>query len=470
MVVYQDTTYRILIVSITSQKSSLEFANILAMPLSFLLVLEVFSLILTSSEEDVTVVYYVTPTEPPNPDCPGQPCQTLEHYFSHKEEYFNSNKINVTMLLLGGEHVLSHPSTEYVDTMECNYTGHAHLIKDLETFEMIGLEPAQDVLIQLLPDILLMNITKSRFASLTFYAVNVTETVPSFIVGCALSANTRQLSEKTTPADNITFVVVVNQTIFSGVALCQLNSRLINFSTTVANSRFDNQSEFRSTDNSDLHLKKFYARELIVTNCTFNNSGFKLVYSSSNIRVFNSTLIVRGSPTGIGLRTINCNVEINGTVFFTNAGLDYDNWNPFTVTLFLTSNVTITGDVTFADSLCTPIAAYLSTITLSGKISFRNNTGVNGGAMTLYSSTLNIAPNTTVYFYNNTATETGGAIYVDNDRDKLASTAYTYFLLCFYQLLDYDVNSSNWYNISLYNNSASKGGDHIYGAFMHSSG
>ena len=83
--------------------------------------------------------------------------------------------------------------------------------------------------------------------------------------------------------------------------------------------------------------------------------------------------------------------------------------------------------------------------------------------MALYSSTLNIAPNTSVYFYNNTATKTGGAIYVDNNANNLLIN-----LPYFYQFLDYDPNSSNWYNISFYNNSAARGGNDIYGAFMHS--
>ena len=59
----------------------------------------------------------------------------------------------------------------------------------------------------------------------------------------------------------------------------------------------------------------------------------------------------------------------------------------------------------------------------------------------------------------------------------MLATLATAFLLqfsahsqpCFYQLLHYELSySSNWYNISFYNNSATKGGNHIYGAFMHS--
>ena len=170
------------------------------MPLSFLLVLEVFSLILTPSE---TVVYYVTPTAPPNLDCPGQPCQTLDYYFSHNEEYFNSNKINITMLLMGGEHILSWNHSEWVqvDKENCEYRTYANIIiQDLEMFEMIGLESAHDVVVQLFTNInLLVNITEVHFVSLTIIFNANNQNLPSSLdlvtTGCVLSANTSQ-SEK----------------------------------------------------------------------------------------------------------------------------------------------------------------------------------------------------------------------------------------------------------------------------------
>ena len=441
------------------------------MPLSIFLVLEVFSLILTPGE---AVVYYVTPTEPPNPDCPGQPCQTLDYYFSHKEEYFNSSKMNVTMLVLGGRHILS---LNHTDKSYCRKS-YAHIIKDLEMFEMIGLEPARDVVIQLLPDILLTNITKSYFASLTFSNAAANQTTLN-LVGCL----------KTAPADNVTFVTVVNGTIFNGISIFQFATPSVNFNTTVANSRFDNQTwlEVFSQASSNLY---HYVRELIVINCTFSKSAsLQLTYNSGNMMILNST--IREGKVIFVLISCNAEISINGTV------LSFYDYNTLATYIFLDSNVTIMGDVTFADNVYTAIAAHWTILTLSGKISFLNNagvsggamglylstlniasntsvyfynnSGVNGGAMALYLSTLNIAPNTSVYFYNNTASEIGGAIYVHNGAITGLPSCYINSLPCFYQLLDYDVNSSNWYNISFHNNSATKGGDHIYGALMHSS-
>ena len=179
---------------------------------------------------------------------------------------------------------------------------------------------------------------------------------------------------------------------------------------------------------------------------------------SIDITVSNST--ISGGLLVLSISTSN--VEINGTVRFSSISQNFFLYDPlgFKNIFFWASDVKITGDVKFSP---TSIFAYSSTITLSGNISFLNNTGVDGGAMALHSSTLNITPNTSVYFYNNTATETGGAIYVDNSANN-----FPVYSPCFYQFLDYDANSLNWYNISFYNNSAARGGNDIYGAFMHS--
>ena len=123
------------------------------------------------------------------------------------------------------------------------------------------------------------------------------------------------------------------------------------------------------------------------------------------------------------------------------------------------NNITITGNTMFVNKHETAVTAYASLITFSsGQVSFINNTGTKGGAMALYSSTLNIARNTSVYFYCNRAREVGGAIYV--------STTYNPFETnCFYQLLNY-TNSSDAYSLVFEANTAEKGGDHIYGVNM----
>ena len=76
---------------------------VLSLSLSFLLVLILCPI------PGETAVYYVTPTESPTVslqnECPGEPCHTLDYYFCvHREVYFNSTQVNVTMMLLQGKH------------------------------------------------------------------------------------------------------------------------------------------------------------------------------------------------------------------------------------------------------------------------------------------------------------------------------------------------------------------------------
>ena len=78
------------------------------------------------------------------------------------------------------------------------------------------------------------------------------------------------------------------------------------------------------------------------------------------------------------------------------------------------SNINVSGDTLFSTSYQeSALTVYLSTITLSGNVTFADNTGIRGGAMALYSSTLIIAPGTITTFTNNSAQHKGGAIYIE---------------------------------------------------------
>jgi len=89
--------------------------------------------------------------------------------------------------------------------------------------------------------------------------------------------------------------------------------------------------------------------------------------------------------------------------------------------------------------------------------------------MALYSSTLNniIARNTSVYFYNNSALETGGAVYVSGQNIK--PTLDPFLGNCFYQLMDYtfkDDNHNNTYQMKFEGNRAKKSGEHLFGVSL----
>ena len=92
---------------------------------------------------------------------------------------------------------------------------------------------------------------------------------------------------------------------------------------------------------------------------------------------------------------------------------------------------------------------------MSDGVSFINNTGYEGGALFMLSSYLTIADNSEITFQDNQATSVGGAICVKNipiqvDRNQP----------CFYQLMSIDPNSI----LTFIDNTAIKGGHHIYGA------
>ena len=151
----------------------------------------------------------------------------------------------------------------------------------------------------------------------------------------------------------------------------------------VANSTFKNQSTF------GVRAK---AQRLNISNCEFQ--VIAMLCSNSEIMIEESAWYGGGYTghsemgfSGNSIVAINTNVTLTGTVLVSSIRADLIN-----------------------NYYGTPLYAYRSNITLAGNISFVNNTGTNGGAMALYSSTLNIASGTSVRFWDNKATENGGAI------------------------------------------------------------
>ena len=138
-------------------------------------------------------------------------------------------------------------------------------------------------------------------------------------------------------------------------------------------------------------------------------------------------------------------------------------------TMILTNVHLTIKDSNFSDSVSTAIMLFSSTLTIVGHVGFYNNMGYQGGALMLVGAVMNIARETKVIFQENYAENTGGAIFMVHP--QMMIDAHNYVSLCFYQLLDYDftpLNNSN-YSIQFINNSAAKGGDHIYGASLNSS-
>ena len=97
-----------------------------------------------------------------------------------------------------------------------------------------------------------------------------------------------------------------------------------------------------------------------------------------------------------------------------------------------------------------------------GLVNFTRNSGYRGGALSLISAVISIKPNTTLLFEDNTATDVGGAIFVDDNIPYNDETDPDTLVSCFYRFPMWKKFKS--YNISFSNNRATNGGNNIYGA------
>jgi len=144
------------------------------------------------------------------------------------------------------------------------------------------------------------------------------------------------------------------------------------------------------------------------------------------------------------------------------------------VQLEFAQNVTFV-DCSFTGNRGTPIVAFSSHFNVSGRITFVNNTGYEGGALAFYGdSSMSVHSNTEILFAGNYAQHVGGAIFVKSCLKFEGSHSKNF---CFFQLPDvlHKLTYSDFkealpiLNISFtfVNNRAKDGGDAIYGGMLH---
>ena len=173
-----------------------------------------------------------------------------------------------------------------------------------------------------------------------------------------------------------------------------------------------------------------------------------------NILIQNSSIVTSTSPYKLkNITILNC--------FFVNSHL------------ILTYMVLSIKDSTFVNSTSTSIKLYSSIVTFAGNVKFQNNHGSQGGALLLFGTIMQISRNTNLLFIDNHAKETGGAIHVVFPEVLINELGY--LTRCFYQILGLSLVYNHYlhsqllqYQLSFVNNSASNGGDHIYGASLKS--
>ena len=203
---------------------------------------------------------------------------------------------------------------------------------------------------------------------------------------------------------------------------------------------------------TDLHIT---VEKVSITDCSSNSS---LSYSSAMSIVGDYYSI-----TAIHVKVCNCN-------FIRNQDLHGDS---ITLWLYNIKEHVLIEDCVFDSNLGTAIQACDTDLYLSGSVNFTNNNAYQGGAIKLINSRIYIADmKTQVLIQDNHANDTGGGIYVDRkNRDIFEESRPDTNAQCVYQLPS-STTSNNHYGsepliVSL-NNSASNGGDHVYGASLHS--
>ena len=191
-------------------------------------------------------------------------------------------------------------------------------------------------------------------------------------------------------------------------------------------------------------------------NCTFDsNINLKTNYSRGGTAVNLINFHIPGFQHHISpqynITFVSCN-------FTNNKG----NINPYdsvgSATLYTEENaLTILKDCRFIDNQCTGITAVHSNIVLQGNITLQNNTGYNGGGMVMCAnSVMYMNLNTYVYVLIKSchAKNFGGGIYAEFECSQAIPP-------CFFQVSDSTRITQSL--IHLYNNTANKSGDAIYG-------
>ena len=133
-----------------------------------------------------------------------------------------------------------------------------------------------------------------------------------------------------------------------------------------------------------------------------------------------------------------------------------------------TVHLSIGDSCVFRGNQGSVIQALATTVTLSGVVIFEDNVATHGAAMLLKSSMLRLesinGTNTSIQFVNNTATDTGGGIYIDQSLNTdFSSSFWASGSGCFYEIQGETLEGLE-HSLLFINNTATNGGTNIYGA------
>ncbi len=115
----------------------------------------------------------------------------------------------------------------------------------------------------------------------------------------------------------------------------------------------------------------------------------------------------------------------------------------------------------FQNNIGTPITVIHTHISVKGNNIFQHNEGFRGAGISLIDSQLILSKSTTIVFWDNFATDVGGALYIVKDPYGLGPQKAE----CFYQIPA--VSDIDFIALIFSNNTAERGGNAIYGASLH---
>ena len=424
--------------------------------------------------------YYVTPTPPPNPDCPlDQPCHTLSYYASNASSLFN-NKDNVSLLFLDGVHSLN-TSLVISRVQSLTIAGVNESLDDGNPCASIQFDNLQviDVSVLTVENINLQrsNLTTSNVKRFISQTAVYEESKISIIAATEISINnTMFLTETYFNAFNHSTTMQIANTVSLGTLL-GFTLFTNNTKISIANCTFGDENTLVFLINRDSNIT-------ILDSRFFNNTvGFALLYQNNeqnlDLKIENSQFIGNQVAFFNAPNTFRSSL-VRFNILLRNVSVISNNKNNFANEAAANGIVTITGPAMLNIDSClfdnntgvTVLQLLDVDLYFLGNTTFSNNTGISGGAMVLSNTTMWLNNGTHISFINNTASEVGGAILITPELllALFASQLGIAYPPCFYQLT-FDLaepldNKTIPVSVTFSSNKAQIGGDDIYGAAL----
>ncbi len=479
-----------------------------------------------------TSVYYVS--NAPELSCPGEPCFTLSEYFRQPIEYFTSD---VTFVFLPGNHSLdsglliaditslsflavSSSPDKVTSNIVCNSASSFAFIR-IATVRIRGLSfiscadganPAFSILNVpwfeisncIFRDNVNFNDGGAPGSAIYAQNSNLTVTNSMFLNNRAHTGGGAYLMNCTVNVTNSAFVN--NSANFNGAGMCMLQST-VNFTKT------EFVSNFAGLEGGGLCIffgKVIFAKGTVFMNNTAMTLGGAMAIGNGDIQFSGNTTFDRNSAFVIGgaVLAFGTSMMFNGNISIQNNRAQYggalmaagesrlafmdttqfqNNSAVYGGSVYsIASNVSFFGLSGISNNTANfggGIYASSSNLQFEGTINFLGNAALNGGGLLLTAnSKMYLLANTAVYFADNRAEVTGGAVEVEDSAPLEYCFVPANFIafnvqgMCFFQIQTnttttliaiqsvVDLNTS----LNFDRNHASEGGSDLYGGTIDS--